>query len=194
MSDVVKIPVCDSRRGKGNTGCYCHHPAVKGSRTRGVFVNYSQCQTCSANPLVNLDVKQVRVQPEHRQAISKAVPKLKAQRIRQRRVKTPDFGPGTELEKLIGMLGLEKKSDCPCNRLKREMNQLGVDGCRKERERLLKLFRSGYALYSGPEKRTAAWNAIQSGLAWQMNPLDPLGSLFDLAVINAAAASLPADS
>jgi len=62
------------------------------------------------------------------------------------------------------------------------MNELSVDGCRAHREELLAELRKNYTLYGMADKLTAAWHAVTSGLALSLNPVDPLGSLFDLAV------------
>lgn len=38
-------------------------------------------------------------------------------------------GPGTELKRLLGRLGIQSGSACACNRHAIEMNRLGVEGC-----------------------------------------------------------------
>src|SRR5688500_11953162 len=47
-------------------------------------------------------------------------------------------GPGTELRKIFESLGIDKLPGCDCAALEREMNALGVEGCKRERERIIK--------------------------------------------------------
>lgn len=91
-------------------------------------------------------------------------------------------GPGTELHKLTAQLKLPRKSGCTCAALERRMDLLGVEGCREHRAELLAELTKNFQLYDAKDKLTAAWHSLTTGLAVRINPLDPLGSLLDLAI------------
>lgn len=165
------VPECPSyRRGRGKNICFCHHPDNGGSA-----VDFDVCRAC------------------HRLAghAPVAVPrKLKVRRhvLPQRPVpvtRTLKEGPGTEFEKLTEKLRLRKLSNCSCNTLIRRMNQLGVSGCRRERPKLLVDMKANYSLYGTSDKLWAAFHAITTGLAFKVDPLDPLPGLLDEAIIRA---------
>jgi len=67
------------------------------------------------------------------------------------------------------------------------MNMLGVEGCRKHREALVKAVRNAYKRTGTVEVLAAAAKAVASGLAFKLNPLDPFGSLVDEAIRRAEA-------
>lgn len=99
----------------------------------------------------------------------------------------PEPGPGTEFQKLVGELGLQAKSGCTCGALMRRMNDLGIAGCERERKQLLDELRSNYTTFSAADKAWAAYNAVVTGLAFKMNPLEPLPGLLDEAIRRASA-------
>ena len=96
--------------------------------------------------------------------------------------------PGTEFHNLALQLGIRDKPSCSCKALRRDMDRLGVAGCRAQRDRLLSVIRQNYQQVTSAEKVMAAARAVSSGLALTINPLDPVGSLFDEAVRRAEAA------
>lgn len=67
-----------------------------------------------------------------------------------------------------------------------KMNHWGVDGCREHRDEIIEHLRKAYKQTSTPELLAATAKAVTSGLAFKLNPLDPLGSLVDLAIERAA--------
>lgn len=94
-------------------------------------------------------------------------------------------GPGTELKLLLSELGITDKIGCDCESVRREMNRLGVDGCRRERERLLTRLSENARKYGWLAKMKAAGAAVANGMAFRISPTAPLRSLFDLAVSRA---------
>lgn len=103
----------------------------------------------------------------------------------------PSHGPGTEFFVLTQELQVEAPTDidgkelCNCPEIRHEMNFLGVEGCRSERERLLVKIKANVPKISWLVKLRAAKLALLSGLAFKLDPLDPIGSLFDEAVTRA---------
>lgn len=145
-------------RGRGSLNVYCRHSdmptTVKGEACNEDCAHYSQ------GP-VELELK-----PDHRNG------------------KTSNLkgGPGAEFAGLISQLGLQSVASCSCASLQREMDRLGVDGCRRERSRLIKSLKENYVKYTAADKMWASYNAVITGLAFKLNPLDPIPSLFDEAV------------
>lgn len=94
--------------------------------------------------------------------------------------------PGTEFYKLARQLGVQPKPGCTCGAVAARMNVLGVAGCQAHRGELLAALAENYQLYGLKDKLTAAVHAVASGLAFRLDPRDPLGSLFDEALRRAA--------
>lgn len=103
----------------------------------------------------------------------------------------PDFGPGNEFKALTDSIKMEPKAGCTCEALRLRMNALGVAGCRADRDNLLNDLRENYNRYSRWEKFQAACRAVRTGLAFEIDPRDPIGSLFDEAVRRAEAKQSP---
>jgi len=103
----------------------------------------------------------------------------------------PDHGPGTELKKLLAVMGIVPGPGCECNARAAEMDVLGVEGCRRERETILGWLREGQARWGWLEKVTAAAKAVASGLACRLSITDPYGSLVDEAIRLAELAKNP---
>lgn len=74
------------------------------------------------------------------------------------------------------------KQGCNCPALLKEMNGLGPDGCRRDRERLVAALVENAKKYTWGEKFVAAVKAVVTGLAWQIDLTDPYGSLLDEAI------------
>lgn len=91
------------------------------------------------------------------------------------------YGPGTELAKLLASLGITEQTGCQCDSLRREMDALGVAGCRRERTRFLKRLEENAAKFSWWDKFKAGAAAVLSGL------FPALASLFDDAILRAEA-------
>lgn len=103
-------------------------------------------------------------------------------------------GPGTELRKLFAVLRVKPKKGCGCVAMAREMDALGVDGCRAKRDELAERLRSKSDKWGWTEKAAAALRAAKSGLAFQLeNWSDPFPSLVDLACDRAERQGQPHD-
>ena len=89
---------------------------------------------------------------------------------------------------MLAELGIDPGPSCPCRRRMRQMDEWGVEGCREHREEIIGWLREGQERYGWGARITAGWRAVVSGLAWRINPGDPLGSLVDEAVRRAEAA------
>jgi hypothetical protein len=98
-------------------------------------------------------------------------------------------GPGTALAAVFKQLGIKRKSGCGCREMIREMNALGVDGCRRERDSLAARLRSRAALFEWQEKAVAAVKAAASGLALRISWADPFPGLVDLVIHRAEQAA-----
>jgi hypothetical protein len=91
-------------------------------------------------------------------------------------------GPGTEFETLASTLGYAERQGCACASLRRKMDRLGVPGCVAQREELLIELRKHAAQFGWLEAARAAKNALLSGLAFQLDPFDPLPGLLEEAI------------
>lgn len=103
----------------------------------------------------------------------------------------PQFGPGTELKGVFDELAIEDDGCGSCLILRLYMNRIGIDGCRRERQVLAGKLAAKAKKRGWGTKLTAAAGAVTSGLAFRINPLDPYGSLIDLAVERAAVSDSP---
>jgi len=95
----------------------------------------------------------------------------------------PKEGVGTELEKLLELIGIVKWKGCDCERMKRQMNALGPMGCRVHRSELvawLKVKREKLGWFTSAQ---VGVTALSKGIV--LNPLDPCGSILDLAIARA---------
>ena len=95
-------------------------------------------------------------------------------------------GPGAELQKLTAELGIRPKSGCDCSAIARQMDAWGIEGCQDRREEILARMAKNYQEYDWQDKLKATVKAVTSGLAWRINPLDPLGSILDEAIRRAS--------
>lgn len=91
-------------------------------------------------------------------------------------------GPGSEFKALANSLGIANAKGCDCEAIRREMDQLGVDGCRRDRDRLIASIRENAAKVSWLQKAMAVVPALLTGIAFVVDPLDPVPGLFDEAV------------
>jgi hypothetical protein len=94
----------------------------------------------------------------------------------------PPSGPGVELAKLIAMLGAKPRAHCHCDEMIGRMNAWGVAGCRAHRAEIVAHLAGAYAGLTWEQVAVAVGQAVTSGLARRLNPLDVCGSLVDLAI------------
>lgn len=89
---------------------------------------------------------------------------------------------GDYMKDLTGELGIQPKHGCGCDSLANEMNRLGPDGCRRDRARLVGKLQTNAKRYSWGDVARAAMSAVKTGLVWQIDLMDPYGSLLDEAI------------
>jgi hypothetical protein len=94
----------------------------------------------------------------------------------------PTSGPGTELKALLGELGFSARSGCGCDDKARQMDAWGVAGCQARRTEILDWLRAEQAKRKWSERWAAAVNAVRTGLALRLNPIDPAPGLLDIAI------------
>ena len=97
-----------------------------------------------------------------------------------------DLGPGTELGAMLRTLGIAPGAGCDCKAKQATMDQWGVAKCRERRDEIVGWIREGAPRWGWVERVKAAALAVTTGLAWQLDPTDPYGSLVDLAIARAA--------
>lgn len=105
-------------------------------------------------------------------------------------VKAPDFGPGTELKKILESVGVNPSPECTCNQMASQMNLWGVDGCREHRQDIIKAIKDNQAKWGWSSffttAGTAVWKAMSTGLWRELSVSDIHGSLVDLAIKRAS--------
>lgn len=162
MISLPQLPECKHRGPELRDGCF--------ACSSNWLVHASDCATaayCVTCRYANRENRPPREQREIPQPPKEIV---------------PAEGPGTELKAIIASLGVTPTSTCGCESLANEMNMLGVDGCRRERERLVSALREKREAFGLEDTVKAAALAFANGLAWRINWKDPLPDLFDVAV------------
>lgn len=91
-------------------------------------------------------------------------------------------GVGSQMWKLLSGLRVKHKSSCFCLQLAKRMNELGPDGCSDRSEELIEEMRKNQGSYGWAEHLTAGVLAVSSGLAFKLNPLDPIPGLLNEAI------------
>lgn len=89
-------------------------------------------------------------------------------------------GPGTEIGELIVKLGVVETKDCQCRARIVQMDEWGVEGCKEKRAYIIDWLKEQQATLGWAKNAAITANAIVQGL-W-LNPLNPIGSLVDLAI------------
>lgn len=103
----------------------------------------------------------------------------------------PGNGPGTELKKLLESLGVNAGPTCDCRKRANDMDIMGIEGCKENREIIIGWLREGQERWGWKDKMKAAAKAVQTGLAFKLNPLDPFPGLVDEAIRLAEASPRP---
>lgn len=91
-------------------------------------------------------------------------------------------GPGKEMELLLKELDIHPKVGCPCHEMARQMNVWGVEGCRKHFDYLVEYFRTHIKDYSWVERFKAAAMAVKTRLVLELDLLNPVPSLINMAI------------
>lgn len=98
-------------------------------------------------------------------------------------------GVGTELMKLFKSLGVHPTSSCSCRKLARQMNELGVQGCRVRVDWITSKIKDNYRRWGWGETflntTTAAWNLLRTGLVFKLDTSDPITGLVNEALLRA---------
>lgn len=106
--------------------------------------------------------------------------KLESDRPEERILLWPlGHGPGTELSALLEGLGIVPAPSCDCKAKAQKMDAWGVEGCLAHREEIIGWMRDGQERWGWKERLKAAAKAVTSGLAFQLNPLDPFPGIID---------------
>lgn len=105
--------------------------------------------------------------------------------------KSPAAGVGTEFMLLLQSLGVKPTPNCPCTKVRKKMDRLGIAGCIENRDELIAKLKKNAQGFGIAVKLKAGWFATLSGLAFSLNPLDPIPGLFDEAVRRAQAKESP---
>lgn len=104
----------------------------------------------------------------------------------------PKEGPGTELKALFIILGFASSMACGCEALAALMNHWGIEGCVKNRDRIIERLRKNQAKVGWFDKVSAAVLAMAAAakgdmLIAKLNPADPAPGLVDEAIRRYAA-------
>jgi hypothetical protein len=91
-------------------------------------------------------------------------------------------GVGSQLWRLFTRLGIQHSPDCSCLLLAEIMNDLGPQGCKEQRDNLLKLMRKNQKKYGWYTYFKAGVNMTLLGWIFKFNPLDPLPDLLSKAI------------
>lgn len=75
------------------------------------------------------------------------------------------FGPGDAMAEITNELGLAEKSDCSCKSLRRKMNELGIEGCERQRDWIVQQLEANAAKWSWLEKLQIAASNVTNPLA-----------------------------
>ena len=76
----------------------------------------------------------------------------------------PGHGPGWHLANMLKQLGVNSSDACKCVQKQREMDKLGVGGCRRDFDKLLAHLRTQYDEASVATKLRAGAQAVRHGL------------------------------
>lgn len=94
----------------------------------------------------------------------------------------PTEGPGTELHKLFLEIKIRKDSCERCLTLLATMNVWGPNRCRENKPQIVNELKSRAHEFNFGEKAKAAVMALVTGLAFELNWLDPFPGLVDEAI------------
>ncbi len=97
-------------------------------------------------------------------------------------VTSSQLSTGSILHKLLNDHGLTELPGCSCKSIINWMNRIGPQGCREQKEIIVKKLNESRELVSWSTMIRAGVAAVKSGLAFKLNPLDPIGSLVDEAI------------
>jgi hypothetical protein len=70
--------------------------------------------------------------------------------------------PGDRLQELNNEIGVKPKAGCRCEAIRQDMNRLGAEGCRRERERLIRELRENHDQHYGWLDDFKAWRGLKA--------------------------------
>jgi len=122
--------------------------------------------------------EQVDTEEKHNALVEKKKAESQAWLVKSRR----QGSPGTEFKLLVDSLGVSIPGCEGCQGTMARMDYSGIDGCRERREEFISEIKERAKSIGWLDYAHVAVNAVKSGLAFSINPLDPIGSLYDEAV------------
>jgi len=60
-------------------------------------------------------------------------------------------GPGQELREIFASIGIKPKKTCKCSAITQWMDEIGVDGCKRDRNAIVREICAGIKNYSASE-------------------------------------------
>ena len=97
----------------------------------------------------------------------------------------PEQGPGTELKKILGSIGIHPTPECPCNLRAAQMDIFGVAGCVANKDKIVQWLKDGSETWGWNKLFSTAMTAVLTGLAFRISWTDPIPSIVQLAIDNA---------
>jgi glycosyltransferase involved in cell wall biosynthesis len=91
-------------------------------------------------------------------------------------------GPGTELKKILSALSITPGANCGCNKKAQQMDAWGIEGCEDPAHfvEIVGWIRDG--TWTGLDLASALARSFFTGIAFELNPLNPFESLVKLAI------------
>lgn len=97
----------------------------------------------------------------------------------------PGHGVGTELKKMLAEHGIEPNPGCDCNGKAMMMDLWGIEKCEENFDTIVGWLKEGAPRWGWADRLKAAAAAVQTGLAFKINPLDPFPGLVREAIAQA---------
>jgi hypothetical protein len=94
----------------------------------------------------------------------------------------PKGKPGGVLKAIFASLGIDPTVSCNCEATVEWMDSIGVEGCKNNKEEIVKRLREGAKKYGWLDKLNAARKAVATGLVFKLDWLDPFAGLVDEAI------------
>ena len=91
-------------------------------------------------------------------------------------------GPGTKLKLLLSSVGINPPPECECNVRAAVMDEWGVEKCKAEEATIVGWLKEGATKWGWTSLFTAGLRSLFSGLAFKLNPTDPIPGLVQEAI------------
>jgi hypothetical protein len=96
-------------------------------------------------------------------------------------------GPDTELSLILKDLKINPGPACDCRAKARQMDDWGVEECRKQKDLIVGWMREGMERWGWADRLKAGALAVLTGLAFKLNVTDPFPDLIEEAICRAEA-------